>query len=147
MLGVGSLAQYPLGAEALATTQSAVAAVSAAVSVAGVQSAILSGYVGSASSVMPKRVRLILRTLGGQPAANLAGLSVAFFDQPEVILLQAPSVVVTGVATDAGGMLDIDVGASTLSPGEIGYLVEGNASGDPSQDHSGWHGPVTVEAA
>lgn len=101
----------------------------------------------AAVQVAQKRARVRLTTDGAVPAANLTGLSAAFFDAPLLHQLGAPSAAAQGLSTDSDGYLVLDVSASVLPVGGIGYLVEGNANGNPASEHSGWHGPVTVEAA
>lgn len=95
---------------------------------------------------MPNQVNVTLTTDGTTPAANVAGLEWAFFDQITAGILAAPADKGVAASTNSLGVLGLVVN-TTRTAGQTGFLVVSNSNGNPASDHLGFNGPVIVGAA
>jgi len=93
-----------------------------------------------------KVVSFVLTSDGSTPAASLTGLKWAFFDSADLANVSAPSAAGSGATTDASGNFVINVPASTLDSGGVGWLVVSDSDGTLTQNpaHKAYSGPVTV---
>jgi hypothetical protein len=90
-----------------------------------------------------KAVVITLKSAAGVVRANLTGLTWAFFDQSKPSLLQAP--VAKGAAiTDANGVLNVDVTTSSLTSGQVGWLIVSDSDGTTVFNSKAFCAPVAV---
>ena len=89
-------------------------------------------------------VRLV--NVAGVPRANLRGLRWAWFDTPRPGEMEAPTDQGVVGETDASGILRVSLPNSSLSAGEVGYLVVTDSDGTPSQSpsHKAFSAPLAV---
>lgn len=91
-----------------------------------------------------KGINLVLSDrASGAPRASVTGIVYRWYDSTTAA--GAPVVFGTDGATDASGVLNIDLAASSLDVGQVGYLVIFKQNGSAALD---WHfaGRVTVAA-
>jgi hypothetical protein len=79
------------------------------------------------------------------PIPNLAGLRYAWFDQPTLDLIGAPTDKGATETTDANGEILIPLPNSSLWVGDIGRLDVSDDTGNPAINHKAFSGPVVVE--
>ena len=93
-----------------------------------------------------RTVTLSLTTDGTNPAANLTGLKWAFFDQVNPGLFTAPTASGTSGTTNSSGIFTVNVTGTTLSAGQIGWLLISDSDGTVSQAPPGkaFSAPVVI---
>lgn len=75
------------------------------------------------------------------PAANVAGLSWAWFDEAQPHLFTAPKA--TGNAgAIVSGVLSVTITGTALASGGVGWLEVDATDGNPASNFSGWGGPL-----
>lgn len=102
------------------------------------------------NAVAPQRGTRTLRSVtvnlvnaSNAAQASLTGLKWAFYDQLTPDLMTVAADQGTAETTDGAGALTIPV-YTTLSPGQVGWLVVTNSDGNPVTVHKAFSGPVTV---
>lgn len=95
-----------------------------------------------AASVMA--VEIDLTTDGTTPAINLSNLKWAWFDQNTPNLFVAPTDKGVSESTDGSGVLRINLPNTTLTSGDVGWLIVTDSNGSVSSAHKAFSGPVTV---
>lgn len=85
----------------------------------------------------------------GSPLTNLTDVRALFFDTPTPWISGNPSVRSSTASIDGTGQLLLDVGASSLTVGQTGFLILTTSDGDPAQSPPGrsFGYPVTVSAS
>jgi chitodextrinase len=101
------------------------------------------------SSVVLKRIVVVLTTNGTAPAASLVNLKWAFFDENRPDLFNGPSCQGATEITDLSGVLEIDVTDSSLAIGQTGWLIITDSDGTVFQNPpaKAFSAPVQVIAA
>lgn len=99
----------------------------------------------TASAYVAKRCTLTLTTNGTTPAASVTGISWAWYDAAPPTLSSLPAVTGTGASTDASGVFDVAIAATTLSTGQTGTLLAIKSDGTAgSTANSAFCAPVVV---
>jgi len=93
-----------------------------------------------------KTVTLSLTSDGTTPAANLTGLKWAFFDQVNPGSFAAPTAQGTSGSTNSSGVFTVTVTGTTLSVGQVGWLLISDSDGTVSQAPPGkaFSAPVII---
>lgn len=106
----------------------------------------LEGTSAAGIAVTRKQATLTLVDRNNVPRANVSGIYGAWFDNPRLDQVVAPTDVFSGLSTDGSGVLTIDIPNSALSNGQIGRLQYDNSDGTLTQTPSpvGGGGPVAV---
>jgi chitodextrinase len=101
------------------------------------------------SSIILKRIVVVLTTKGTAPAASLVNLKWAFFDENRPDLFNGPSCQGATEITDLSGVLEIDVTDSSLAIGQTGWLIITDSDGTVFQNPpaKAFSAPVQVIAA
>lgn len=103
-----------------------------------------SGFSAWGNVVLIKAVVLTLIDRSSDPQANLSNLKWAFFDQVSPDLLAAPVDKGALEATDASGVITIEIPNSTLTDGQTGFLIVSDTGGDAAVDSNAFAAPVVV---
>ena len=90
-------------------------------------------------------ITLTLNSAPSTPAANLSGLKWAWFDEITPDLFNAPTDTGAVETTDGSGVLVITLPYTTLTSGQVGFLIITDSNGVPSFDHSGSFGPLAID--
>lgn len=90
-------------------------------------------------------ITLTLNSAPSTPAANLSGLKWAWFDEVTPDLLNAPTDQGAIETTDGSGEIVITLPNTTLTTGQIGFLIITDSDGVPSTEHSGLFGPLAID--
>lgn len=100
-------------------------------------------YTASSST---RTVSFALTTNGTAPAADLSGLKWAFFDEVTPNLFNAPTAQGTGATTDSSGTISITITGTSLTAGQIGWLILTDSNGTVTQNPpaKAFSGPVTI---
>lgn len=93
-----------------------------------------------------RTVSFALTTNGTSPAADLSGLKWAFFDEVTPNLFNAPTAQGTGATTDSSGTISITITGTSLTAGQIGWLILTDSNGTVTQNPpaKAFSGPVTI---
>ena len=98
-----------------------------------------------AGAYPPVSVTVTLTTDGTALAANLTGLTWAFWDSPTPKYQSRPTAQGVNASTNASGVFSVKV-YSSLTTGQVGWLVVTNSDGTTTQNpaHKEFSGPVAV---
>lgn len=93
-----------------------------------------------------RTVAFALTTNGTSPAADLSGLKWAFFDEVTPNLFNAPTAQGTGASTDSSGTISITITGTSLTAGQIGWLILTDSNGTITQNPpaKAFSGPVVI---
>ena len=93
-----------------------------------------------------KNVTLSLTTDGTNPSANLTGLKWAFFDEVNPANFTAPTAQGSSGTTNSSGVFTVSVIGTSLSSGDIGWLLISDSDGTISQSPPGkaFSAPVVI---
>lgn len=94
-----------------------------------------------------KYLSLTLVDRNSTAQTGLTGLDYAFFEQPLPQNFVSPVVKGSTETTDGSGVIEIDVSASALNPGQTGFLIVSDTDGDAAQSPSSkaFAAPVVVQ--
>lgn len=102
----------------------------------------ITGY--APSLTVTKLISVTLVNASGTPQASLSSLKWAWFDQVNPASFTAPTASGSAGTTDGSGVCTVNVYGSSLTSGQVGWLLVTNSDGTTSMVHKAFSGPVAV---